>query len=302
MSAALAEFRSVLRLHRAQLAGLMEKRGVGKMQRLYRDAEAEVSRKLRELVRRGRGDTFTAHHYRMVLVQVRDGVHQFEQNLAAHMGREGRTAGLLAHRHLIKEVKAASKTFAGHTPVLRAEQAAVAKGVFNQEEPSLLRRFQSSVRLYGPPTIKKVEGQMALAMTSGENVGEAIDRVTTAIAGERWRAERIVRTEMSYSYGVVKQASMEGLRTELPRLQKKLVATHDDRTGADSLQLDGQTVEVNHPFVWQVKNAKGIPTGEVKRYMQPPNRPNDREIVIPWRPEWGGGGIGEQGAVAPAEL
>jgi hypothetical protein len=280
----------------------MEKRGVGRMHRLYSEAEAEVSSKLRALVRRGKGDTFTAHHYRMVLVQVRDGVHQFEQRLAAHMGREGRTAGLLAHRHLVKEIKAASQTFAGHTPVLRAEQAAVAQGVFSRQEPSLLRRYESSARLYGPPAIKRMEGQMALSLTSGETVGEAVDRVATTFGDERWRAERIVRTEMSYSYGVVKQAGMEGLAAELPHLQKKLVATHDDRTGKDSLQLDGQTVDVGKPFVWEVKTDKGMPTGEVKRYMQPPNRPNDREIVIPWRREWGGSIGGEQGAVAPAEL
>ena len=75
------------------------------------------------------------------------------------------------------------------------------------------------------------------------------------------------------------------------------MATIDDRTGDDSKQLDGQTVPVDRPFVWHVKDSKGAPTGKVVYYMQPPNRPNDREVVVPWRPGWGS--PGRQGAVAP---
>jgi hypothetical protein len=233
----------------------------------------------------------------MVLVQVKDGVDQIEKAMAQHLGRESKTAGLLAHRQVIKEVKAGTQHFMGHTPVLRVEQAAVAKGIYSGVETSLLKRHASSVRLYGQPTIKAVEHQMALSLTSGDNVGDAIDRVQDAIAGERWRAERIVRTEMSYSFGVTKQASMVAVQQEIPSLQKRLVATHDDRTGDDSKELDGQTVDVTRPFKWVVKNAHGVPTGKVVYYMQPPNRPNDREVVIPWRRGWGG--LGSQGAVAP---
>ena len=295
--AGLAEFRSVIKLHRQQLIGLMEKRGVGKLRALYADAQADVQRKLRALARTGRGNTFTAHHYRMVLVQIKDGIDQIEQAIARHLGREARSAGLLAHRQVIAEIKAGSKTFAGHAPVLRAEQAAVAKGLYDNVEPSLIRRHQASARRYGPEVTRAVEHQMALSMTSGDNVGEAIDRVQDTISGERWRAERIVRTEMSYSFGVVKQASMEAVQQEVPRMQKRLVATWDDRTGDDSKQLDGQTVDVNKPFVWHVKDSKGLPTGKVVYYMQPPNRPQDRECVIAWRPEWGDAIGGHQGAL-----
>lgn len=300
--AGLQAFRQVLNLHRRQLQGLVERRGVGKLRKLYAEAQAEVQRKLDALVRRGRGDTFTAHHYRMVLGQVHDGVAMIQRAMDEHLGRESRTAGLLAHRHLVKEIKTGSQAFSGHTPVLRAEQAGVAEGLYDQHRPSLLRRYQSSVRLYSAPTVRAVEHQMALSLTSGETVREATDRVQDAIGDERWRAERIVRTEMAYSYGVVKQASMEAVAVEVPRMQKRLVATWDDRIGDDSKQLDGQTVDVSQPFVWQVKDAKGAPTGRTVRYMQPPNRPNDREVVIPWRPEWGSSIGGHAGPAGPSAV
>lgn len=295
----LDDFRSVIRLHRAQLMGLMERRGVGRLRKLYAEAEAEVVGKLRKLTRAGRGATFSAHHYRMVLTQVRDGIQQLEQGMRAQLGRESRTAGMLAHRQVVEAIKSGTKKFSGHTPVLRAEQAAVAKGIYEGVEPSLLKRHASSVARYGAPTIRAVEHQMALSLTSGDNVHDAVTRVQDAIAGERWRAERIVRTEMSYSFGVTKQASMVELRREIPQLKKRLVATWDDRTGKDSKELDGQTVDVHQPFVWHVKDSHGNPTGKVVHYMQPPNRPNDREVVIPWRPGWGS--PGHQGAVAPAD-
>jgi hypothetical protein len=285
--AGLADFRNVIKLHRAQLVSLMENRGVGKLRTLYNEAQADVQRKLKKLARQHRDDTFTAHHYRMVLVQLKDGLQLIEGAIARHLGQESRNAGMLAHKQVISEIKAGSKAFLGHTPVLRVEQAAVAKGLYEHVEPSLIRRHQASARRYGPEVTRAVEHQMALSMTSGDTVDDAIDRVQDTLSGERWRAERIVRTEMSYSFGVVKQASMEAVLPEIPQMKKRLVATFDDRTGQDSKDLNGQTVDVNKPFVWHVKNSKGLPTGQVVYYMQPPNRPNDREVVIPWRPEWG---------------
>jgi len=118
--------------------------------------------------------------------------------------------------------------------------------------------------------------------------------------GQRWRAERIVRTEMSYSYGVSKQVSMGDLARQVPRMRKRLVATHDDRTGQDSIDLDGQTVDVDKPFVWAVRDSKGRLTGKIVHYMQPPNRPNDREVVIPWLDDWSAGALGTAGPVTPS--
>lgn len=279
----------ILRLHRAQLKGLVEIRGVNKMRAMYDQARSELEGKLADMKKRGMGQSFSAHHIREILIQVNDAIHGFEVGMAAHLTANGKLAGTLGARHLVQAVKKLEKKFAGHAPVLSLEQAAVMREVFRKVEPTLLNRYKKSVRLYGKPVVKKIRDQMALSLLQGETVNDAVERVagTSGIfAGERWRAERIVRTEMSFSYGVVKQRSMEELtRRDVPDMQKKLIATFDDRTGKDSKELHGQTRPVDQPFIWKRRDSKGTVV-ETVEYMQPPNRPNDREISIPWRPGW----------------
>lgn len=61
---------------------------------------------------------------------------------------------------------------------------------------------------------------------------------------------------------------------------KILVAGFDDRTGWDSYQVHGQIRRLDEPFEWVTKN------GDTIAYMTPPNRPNDREVVVFHRMAW----------------
>jgi hypothetical protein len=57
---------------------------------------------------------------------------------------------------------------------------------------------------------------------------------------------------------------------------KRLVSTFDSKTGRDSIRVHGQVRPVRDPFF------------DGNRYYQaPPNRPNDREVLVPHRAEWG---------------
>lgn len=286
---AVSDIRRVIDLHRRQLFGLTEIRGVQKLRPSYERARADLERKLKALVRAGKGDTFGAHHMRIVLAQVAAAVHEVRTGIVDRLEDTGRTAADLAPRHLVQAVEVLQDNFRGVTPVLQPRQAAVFQAAYPDVAPSLLDRYRASSELYGAPVVKAVRDQMTQSILQGEGVDDAVDRVagTSGIFdGERWRAERIVRTESAYSYGVAKQVGMEELRKDVPRLQKRLVATLDERTGRDSIDLNGQTVDVDKPFLWVVKNSHGVPTGKVVHYMQPPNRPNDREIVIPWEASW----------------
>lgn len=281
--------REIVDLHRRQLFGVIEVRGVGRMRKLYADARLELEDKLRRLVRAGKGDTFTAQHLRMVLVQVADAVAAFEPVLRHHLEQTGRMAGNLAPRHLVTMVGQMEEKFGRMTPVVQSAQAAVVRGAYPAVARTLLDKYRESARFYGPETMTAVRTGLAHSIVQEETVDEAVGRVVETdglFAAQRYRAERIVRTEMSYSYGVTNQRAMEQLRPAVPKMLKRLVATHDSRIGEDSEELDGQTVPVDQPFVWVVKDSKGEPTGKVVRYMQPPNRPNDREVVIPWVEGW----------------
>lgn len=295
--------REIVDLHRRQLFGVIEVRGIGRLRPIYERSRVELEDKLRRLARSGRGQTFQAQHLRLVLAQVTDALSGLQQGLLEHIEDSGRQAGVLASRHLTNMVGTLEGRYGRMTPVIQAAQAAVIRGAYPSVAPSLLDHFRSSARRYGPQALVAIKDGLAGSIVQGEGVDAAVDRVVGSdglFEHQRWRAERIVRTELSHSYGVTNQRSMEVMRPAVPRLRKRLVATFDALTGDDSKDLNGQTVDVDQPFIWHVKNSRGVPTGKVVRYMQPPNRPNDRECVIPWLPAWGTQGLAEPGAVAPS--
>lgn len=272
------------------------------MRKLYSDARGELEAKLRRLTRAGRADTFGAQHLRLVLTQVADTVKTFEGDLVHHMDATGRMAGNLAPRHLVSMVGKMEAKFGEMTPVVQAAQAAVVRGAYPAVARTLLDKYRKSAEFYGPEAMRAIRTGLSHSIIQEETVDEAVGRVVESdglFDSQRWRAERIVRTEMSYSYHVTAQRGLEQLAPAVPKMMKRLVTTHDDRTGEDSIELDGQTVPVDQPFVWVVKDARGEPTGKVVRYMAPPNRPNDRETVIPWLESWGVS-LGEVGGVRPS--
>jgi hypothetical protein len=276
----------VVNIQRAQLRGIIELGGVRKMRTVYEQARVDLERRLAELVRSGRGDTFSAHHLRMVLLQVRDGLVDIQRQMVPTLKQAGHASAGLAQRHTVSAIKKFEKRFSGTEPVLRIEEASVFSRVYQGVEPSLLARYHKLAANYPMPTITRVQKAMALHMVENGTVESAVDKVASAtgiFAQERWRAERIVRTEMAYAYGVTGQKMLDETSHEVPRLMKRLVTTFDDRTGEDSEELNGQTVPYDKPFVW-MKHTKA---GDVRvEYMAPPNRPNDREAMIPWRDDY----------------
>ena len=67
----------------------------------------------------------------------------------------------------------------------------------------------------------------------------------------------------------------------IPDLKKTLYHPMDKRTGEDSkwLNKNNLIIPVDEPF-------KYTWNGQVREYMAPPDRPNDRSILIPYRESW----------------
>ena len=279
----------VINLHRAQLQGVIELGGIRKIRDKYETIRSEIEAELADLRRGGKGDTFTAYHLRQVLLQVRDGLKVFQHGLATELDNNGLATATLAQRQVVSAIKIFEKRFAGTEPVLRLEEAGVFAKVYDGIHPTLLHRHHRLVGGYPMPTLERVRNQLALSMIKGEGVDQAVNRIAAKggiFDRERYRAERIVRTEGAYAYGITNQRSLHEVAAEVPRLMKRLVTTFDIRTGEDSKKLNGQTVPYDQPFIW-MKPIKG---GGVERveYFQPPNRSNDREVSIPWRQDYRG--------------
>ena len=276
----------IINLHRAQLRGVIELGGVRKVRSLYESIRAELEADLASMVRAGQGQTFTAHHLRTILMQVRDGLKAFQAGLAPELANSADATAILAQRHVVSAIKQFEKRFAGTEPVLRLEEASVFRQVYKGVEPSLLMRYHRLVGNYPLQTIQRIQGQLAMSMLRNEGVGDAVRRIAAKggiFDRERWRAERIVRTESAWSYGVTNQRCLEEVSHEVPGLMKRWVETMDQLTGQDSKDMNGQTVPYNAPFIWMKKSKAGVERVEV---MASPNRPNDRSVVIPWRADY----------------
>lgn len=282
--------REIVALHRAQLAGIIEVRGVGRLRGIYASSRTELEDRLASLKRDGKGQTFAAVHLQLVLAQVVEALRNFEAPFREHLHQTGQLAGVVAPRQVAQMIGRVETARGAMTPVIAAEQAAVVRGVYPSVAPTLLQRYRDSAKRYGPQALLSIRDGLSRSLVQGETVDQAVDRLVKAggtFDGQRWRAERVCRTELSHAAGVTTQRAMEGFRMSMPKLLKRWVETRDDREGDDSKDLDGQTVPVDQPFVWVVKDSKGRPTGKIVRMMQGPNRPNDRSLCIPWQSAWG---------------
>jgi len=174
------------------------------------------------------------------------------------------------------------KSFTGSATPLRWDTLEWLEGYRDPLLRSRLRIYRKSFARYGAQAVSDIEDAIAQRILVGAPWTEAREDVMAIVReqveGKQWMVDRIVRTETSVIANATTMAALheEDDDPDDPML-KKLVATFDAVTGQDSRMLHGQTRRLSEPF----RDNKG------HEYMAPPNRPNDREIVVGWRNSWG---------------
>lgn len=271
--------------HLGQLSSLVETRGARGLKRLYKEARGDLVERLSAVGPSSR--KATAVELRAMLGQVDGGLEILGTNLKRHLQDVGSTAVELGGRHAVAEYKALEKNFRGTAPTLDLDRAAVFGGMVDGVERSLLRRNQAVSQSWSMTAVAAMEKKLAIGAMTGKTLGELTQDVIGAggiLDDEQWKAERIVRTEVAYAHGAAKYSAMSKTNEELDEpLWKMLIATFDDRIGDDSILVHGQLVPMDRPFAYKHKRAG---SWVVTEYMFPPNRPNDREVMIPWDPSW----------------
>lgn len=272
--------------HLQQLRRVHDARGQAGLRKLYSDALKDLRAQLASAP--AQQQAATQVQLRAMIAQIEGVLTVLGRNLGKHLEDVGALASELGARHGVDEYKRLSKHFTGTTPVLQLDNAAVFKGMVADVDQSLLRRYRRQTQTWALGAIGEMERKLAVGALAGKPLHDMITDVTKAggmLDGERWKAERIVRTEMAYAHGASKFSAMKRTAADLGerKMMKKLIATFDDRTGDDSFLVHGQAVPLDQPFAWKHKRQ-----GQwvVDEYQHPPNRPNDREVVIPWDAEW----------------
>jgi hypothetical protein len=113
--------------------------------------------------------------------------------------------------------------------------------------------------------------------------------------GQAWRLDRLVRTEASYGYNLAQAAALQAFPRDgdalvwgrwTERVDDASGAPLDKRVALDSLVLHGQVTRPGGVFT--MPDDHRTPTGMAgKTWAHPPNRPNDRAVLLPWMRDWG---------------
>lgn len=290
-------FHQVVGEHQARLERIAERRGVSRLKRVYDEAHDEVQRKLRKLAQAGKGDTFTAHHKRVVMAQLIHGQAYVNARLGAELTDAAKEARHDVLRALAKDVGRLERKFTGHSPILPIEDAARFAGVIDKRKTSLLTQHRASVDRYGSRVIAQMEDALAKSVISGESHGDAYDRLGDIVGGEFYQVERIARTELAWAANATAADGLHAVREVIPDMMiqwRELVSDTgqplDDRVGIDSLALHGQVAVPGAMFTCPARAPDGEEVPEGLQYEEvafPPNRPNDRSTLAPWRASWG---------------
>lgn len=258
----------VLAILRRQIVALDETmpRHRARLMAISREVVALLERQMKRLA----PGKYTTQQTRVVLAQARAIVEVLGAEFGKRVGSEVQSAGTVAARigrdGLVEQIRAWASSFPGaFSHVVPIDAAAEVL------DTGLLEYYRVSRETYGMEAISKMRGVLARGALSGQTIAQTWEQLAPAIGLPDWKAERIVRTEQSFALHRQQSRDFrEMFGDRASEWRKELVATLDGRTGADSVFVNHQTRKIDEPFEDNLGHV----------YQHPPNRPNDREVVV----------------------
>lgn len=285
--------RQLLDLARRRFDLLQRREAIGAVLPVLQAALAELTARLERLPA-GSYSAEIAAGYRLQIAAVAQQVERdLQQALTVAVDR---TAAESA-RQVVRELAWAQTALGGSAgsiaPVLPVQEMARLAGVVGGDR-SLLDRFHvrlgSVLKNYGAPLVRELEQITAVGLAAGDGpdalTRRLLDAAPDVLRGDWWRAERVARTEVAHAYNTThaetaKALADEGMDDLMTRWTENVSddgVAMDDRVAKDSLALHGQLRAPGQPF-YDAVNERSVAA--------PPNRPNDRAVLLTWRASWG---------------
>lgn len=251
----------------------------------FEAARTEVIARLAELP----AETFTAQQNRIVLVQIEQAIRTLLKRQHERYDRALDRLLRTSVDQITREIRYYERGFRqaqGRIQTRALRKLATPRGL-------LLHKFDVSMRTYGGELIGQIQRRLAVHMirkssirdTALDVAGKLRDRGildgrprALTMRESRWRAERIVRTEVIDALDEARGAALEESKAVLPDLMQMWdAALESDRTCMLCRKLDGRIRELGQPFGY----VKGRPI------MAPPDpHPHCRCARVPFRQEW----------------
>lgn len=279
---------AILASNRAKAIELAEKLTRDRMLPILKRAEKDLVERLTHAQGlKGPGsESFTAAKLQSVLTQVRAVLVDVKAGITSTALETGKQTAGLAAGSTIEYLRATQAKFKGIHQPLQLDEAALYDRATHGAESSLLHRLQYDekkgpgiLQRYGAQVVEHFEGtlqQRFLAQTPWDETRDRLIKASPFLQGApaHW-AERILRTEVMAAHGKSSEIAISQANAQLGDMVKILSCVFDSRTGADSIAVHGEIRRPEQMFAtW---------FGSV---MHPPDRPNDRAVVVPHRISW----------------
>lgn len=233
-------------------------------------------------------ESFTVTHMRAVLNQVRAVLVPLKLGMKGVTLEQGKQAADMAASNAAMYLQRSEQRFAGSTERLNLDLGRLVDRSVAGTESSILNRLmhgpdpskrQGILDRYGQNVVDHFEDHLQQRVIQRTPWGEVRQQLTDSSpflqgAPAHW-AERIVRTETMHAENRAANESIVQANQQLGDMCKIISSTFDSRTGADSYAVHGQIRRPSESFQsW------------FGSYPHPPDRPNDRSIVVPHRISW----------------
>lgn len=280
----------VLRENRSRAQRAAEQVGLARLrpmlERAQRELEARIARA--EGLRGAGKDSFTAVQARVVLRQVEDVLRALTGGVRDLVVDQAVDVSAREVAGTVDYLRAAEQAYRGSVLPLSLDVATLQDQVRSGAQASALRRILTDpshkghrgvLDRYGESVVGSFERALQQRVLQKKPWAEVRDSLVAESpflqqAPAHW-AERIVRTEVMHASNYGARETIVAADDDLGDVLKVLSASFDARTGADSYAVHGQIRRAREPFDdW------------THSYEHPPNRPNDREVVVPHRTSW----------------
>jgi len=277
--------------NRQRAVSFAQRAGQQRLQVVLERSARELSARVAKIEGTGGAgaDSYSAVQTSLALDQVRDVLRGLRQGLGNVVLDAGDIAAEQSASGTLDYIQNAEARFRGSARPLALSEAAIVDQAVSGTQSSMLRRLASDPKhpaskgildRYGDAVVGHFEDvlqQRLIQRTPWEEVKKQLVEKSPFLQGApaHW-AERIVRTETMYANNRASAEAMQATNAAIGGdMLKILCATFDDRTGADSIAVHGQIRRMEEPFdTWY------------GAFMHPPDRPNDREVVVPHRASW----------------
>jgi len=272
----------VSKSHIEQLEKL-EQDKLDELLKVYRKIRRDLRDRL-DLIPSG---TFTAQRMRSVIIQLDEAIRQLDTSLVRQIELAFSDFTREGVDDLIEEVNLFEEEFQGAITPIKVDEIMVAM----ESKNLLVNQYQASIKAYSEDLRQNIAYGLTQGAISESTTEQVIQNLSKVFIFEEWKLRRIARTEYHQIYNLAKIKGMGEIKEQyMPGLKKALFHPMDDRTGEDSKQaaIEKLVVPINEPFEYNYNRrlSDGTIRTEKRVFMTPPDRPNDRSILIPFQDEW----------------